>query len=50
MNKMVQFTDWQLIDYKTAWDQQEVLFKELVDTKLLEREFEVKDKTVLKNT
>ena len=47
---MVQFTDWGLIDYKTAWDQQEVLFKELVDTKLLEREFEVKDKTVLKNT
>jgi lipoyl(octanoyl) transferase len=50
MDKMVQFTDWGLIDYKTAWDQQEVLFKELVDTKLLEREFEVKDKTVLKNT
>ncbi|MFY8108283.1 MAG: lipoyl(octanoyl) transferase LipB [Bacteroidia bacterium] len=50
MNKMVKLTDWGLIDYKTAWDQQEVLFKELVDTKLLEREFAEEKKTVLKNT
>jgi lipoyl(octanoyl) transferase len=50
MNKMVKLSDWGLIDYKTAWDQQEVLFKELVDTKLLEREFDPKNKTVLKNT
>ncbi len=50
MNKMVKLIDWELIDYKKAWDQQEVLFKELVDTKLLEREFAPTDKTVLKNT
>ncbi len=50
MNKMVKLIDWELIDYKKAWDQQEVLFKELVDTKLLEREFAQTDKTVLKNT
>ncbi len=50
MNKVVKLTDWGLIDYKTAWDQQEVLFKELVDTKLLEREFAEDKKTVLKNT
>ena len=50
MTKLVNFTDWSLIDYKIAWDQQEVLFKELVETKLLEREFEISSKTVLKNT
>ena len=50
MNKMVKLIDWELIDYKKAWDQQEVLFKELVDTKLLEREFAPTDKTILKNT
>ncbi len=50
MEKVVNFTDWGTIDYKSAWDQQETLFKELVDTKLLEREFEISSKTVLKNT
>lgn len=50
MTKKVHFTDWGLTDYKTAWDQQEILFKELVDTKLLERELDESNKTVLKNT
>ncbi len=32
-NKKVTFTDWGLIDYKEAWDKQELLFSETVDLK-----------------
>ncbi|MDD3281155.1 MAG: lipoyl(octanoyl) transferase LipB [Bacteroidales bacterium] len=28
------FTDWQLIDYQTAWDKQKVIFNSLIDKKL----------------
>ncbi|MBC7383204.1 MAG: lipoyl(octanoyl) transferase LipB [Bacteroidia bacterium] len=34
----VTFSDWGLIDYKLAWDQQEKLFKNLVDHKFLQRD------------
>jgi lipoyl(octanoyl) transferase len=32
--------DWGLIDYKTAWDQQEILFKENIDRKIAQRKGE----------
>ena len=32
-NKLVKFEDWGLIDYKEAWDKQEVLFSATVDLK-----------------
>jgi len=32
-NKKVTFTDWGLIDYKEAWEKQELLFSETVDLK-----------------
>jgi lipoyl(octanoyl) transferase len=38
MNKEVQFIDWELIDYKEAWDRQESLFKEKVDLKFANRQ------------
>jgi lipoyl(octanoyl) transferase len=38
MNKEVQFIDWELIDYKEAWDRQESLFKEKVDFKFANRQ------------
>lgn len=37
MNK-VYFIDWGNVDYKEAWDRQEVLFKEKTDAKFLNRE------------
>jgi lipoyl(octanoyl) transferase len=33
----VQFEDWGLIDYQTAWDKQEAVFKVAVDQKLEQR-------------
>ncbi|HVS94455.1 MAG TPA: lipoyl(octanoyl) transferase LipB [Mucilaginibacter sp.] len=36
-NKQVQFQDWGLIDYKEAWDRQEVLFGQTVEQKTLIR-------------
>jgi len=33
----VQFEDWGLIDYQTAWDKQEAIFKVAVDQKLEQR-------------
>jgi len=29
----MKFVDWQMIDYKTAWDKQEVLFQKIIQTK-----------------
>ena len=29
----MKFVDWQIIDYKTAWDNQEVLFQKIIQTK-----------------
>lgn len=29
----MKFTDWQTIDYKTAWDNQEFLFQKIIETK-----------------
>ncbi len=36
------FTDWQLIDYKQAWDQQKIIFNALIDKKL-KPDLEIKD-------
>ncbi len=40
MHRNVHFIDWGLIDYKEAWDKQEVLFKEKVDLKFVNRQAE----------
>lgn len=40
MNKKVVYKDLGVINYKKAWDFQEELFKEIVDTKLKNREME----------
>lgn len=45
MPRQVKISDWGLLDYKKAWDQQELLFKELVDAKFLEREKPAHEKT-----
>lgn len=37
MNKTVQFQDLGRLDYKKAWDLQETLFKEILDTKIKNR-------------
>ncbi|MFY8021924.1 MAG: lipoyl(octanoyl) transferase LipB [Bacteroidia bacterium] len=50
MTKKVWFTDWGLTDYQLAWDRQEEIFKGMVDTKLLERELDSSQKTLLKNS
>jgi lipoyl(octanoyl) transferase len=36
--KEVKFIDWGLVDYKEAWDKQELLFKEKVDLKFANRQ------------
>ncbi len=38
------FTDWQLIDYKQAWDQQKTIFNALIDKKL-NPDLDIKDIT-----
>ena len=43
------FIDWGLIDYQEAWDQQEAILKQKVDTKLAERELPIEAKSVLSN-
>ncbi len=43
------FIDWGLIDYQEAWDQQEAILKQKVDTKLAERELTLEAKSVLSN-
>ena len=43
------FIDWGLIDYQEAWDQQEAILKQKVDTKLAERELPIESKSVLSN-
>lgn len=43
------FTDWGLIDYKLAWDQQEELFKHMVDLKFSQRELPEESRIRLKN-
>ncbi|MDP1727501.1 MAG: lipoyl(octanoyl) transferase LipB [Bacteroidota bacterium] len=45
----VVFTDWGLIDYKLAWDQQEELFKTMVDLKFSQRELPETNRTQLRN-
>ncbi|MFD1553064.1 lipoyl(octanoyl) transferase [Putridiphycobacter roseus] len=40
MIKKVNFIDFGLIDYKEAWDKQEVLFKESIDLKIAKRKEE----------
>ncbi|MGB5983217.1 MAG: lipoyl(octanoyl) transferase LipB [Nonlabens sp.] len=37
MNKKVQFRDLGRLDYKEAWDLQETLFKDIIDTKIKNR-------------
>lgn len=37
------FKDWGVIDYQSAWDKQEELFKQVMDTKLFNREKEEVD-------
>ena len=37
--------DWGLIDYKEAWEQQEMLFKNNIDLKIAQRKGETKEKT-----
>ncbi len=43
------FIDWNLIDYQEAWDKQEAILKQKVDTKLVERELPNEAKSVLSN-
>ncbi len=45
----MEFTDWGLIDYKRAWDQQEELFKSMVDHKFSQRELPEINRTQLNN-
>lgn len=45
----VEFINWQLIDYKLAWDKQEELFKSIVDLKLAERSLPDIEKTIPTN-
>ncbi|MFT5336151.1 MAG: lipoyl(octanoyl) transferase [Sphingobacteriales bacterium] len=40
MNKTVGFQDWGLIDYKEAWDKQELIFKGILDLKMANRKNE----------
>lgn len=42
INKQVQFTNWGQIDYQTAWDQQEEIFKSIVDLKISNRKLDEK--------
>lgn len=37
MNKNTYFQDWGVVDYQEAWDKQEVLFNELMETKKAKR-------------
>ncbi|MCH2046895.1 MAG: lipoyl(octanoyl) transferase LipB [Saprospiraceae bacterium] len=37
MSKEVQVKDWGLINYQTAWEQQTILFKEVIDRKVRNR-------------
>jgi lipoyl(octanoyl) transferase len=43
------FIDWGLIDYQQAWDKQEVLLKQKVDIKLVERNLLENIKTTIIN-
>jgi lipoyl(octanoyl) transferase len=43
------FIDWGLIDYQQAWDKQEVLLKQKVDIKLIERDLPINLKTTISN-
>ncbi len=43
------FIDWGLIDYQQAWDKQEVLLKQKVDIKLVERDLPINLKTTINN-
>ena len=42
-NRAVVFRDLGLIDYKDAWDQQEILFQEVIDRKVANRKLPVED-------
>lgn len=44
MNK-VEKIDWGLVDYKEAWEKQEVLFKENIDLKIAQRKGETEEET-----
>ena len=48
MNK-VHFIDWGLIDYKEAWDKQEVLFKQKVDQKFSNRDLPEEEKSIIEH-
>ncbi len=45
----VKFSDWGLIDYQLAWDQQEALFKSVVDLKFTQREMDPSVRETLPN-
>ncbi len=45
----IAFTDWGLIDYKLAWDQQEIIFKQMVDHKFSQRDLPVPLQTPIQN-
>jgi lipoyl(octanoyl) transferase len=49
MNRKVTFRDIGLIDYKEAWDYQEVLFREVVDKKLANRTLPEEEKVFTGN-
>jgi lipoyl(octanoyl) transferase len=46
----VNFEDWGLIDYQLAWDQQEAIFKGMVDHKLNQRDVPQVDQTLVNNS
>ncbi|MFI5221286.1 MAG: lipoyl(octanoyl) transferase LipB [Bacteroidia bacterium] len=48
MNK-VHFIDWGNVDYKEAWDRQEVLFKEKTDAKFSNRDLAVGEKKIIEH-
>ncbi len=45
----VEFLNWGLIDYKEAWDRQEAMLQNMVNTKLNERDLPELQKTILLN-
>lgn len=47
--RLVEVEDWGLIDYKSAWDQQEALFKQKADQKLQNRNLPADQQVMLAN-
>lgn len=49
MNKTVQFEDWGIIPYKTAWDKQDQLLQSIVQIKMANRKLPPNEQTATQN-